>query len=375
MPQAAPVAAPAPAPAQDHRLVAMLFDFDAMTAGEQARAQQNAIDFVQHKMQPPDTVALMAVDNARVSIAQDFTGDPVVLLSAILKLNASGHTASAPGAGPRLSTIDAAARLLAVLPQKKMLMYFSSGVTKSRGENQAEIRSVIETAQQSNVALYVIDVSGPATATAEFEYARRQAYANANFGSPAGDRAVLTPMGRIYIKYGPPHQIAGPSSGPQIWRYNYLEDFRTNVEFEFPQASAGPRINWPPPSATFEGSPAVAPALAEALSRELESRGEPAAANPIAGLPGRHASLQIYPPREFRFLTVPLDSLAGRVDILAEIRAGNTVVANLRDWIPSSSAAFQAAFVLDPGSYVCRLIVREQSSGRMYGETIDFEVK
>ena len=89
-------------------------------------------------------------------------------------------------------------------------------------------------------------------------------------------------------------------------------------------------------------------------------------------------------------LSIPLDSLSGRVDVVAVVikrsGASGTVVANVRDTILERSpvkilkwraeeSPWQAHLALDPGSYVCGLVVKERTSGRIYGETIDFEVK
>ena len=401
--QAAPTSA-APVPYQDRRLIAMLFDLGTLTSDEQTRARQSAIDFVQNRMKPGDIVAVMAVDSGKVAIVQDFTDDHVVLELAIRELSARDGNSSSPGAGPGLSSIETAAKLLAVFPEKKALLYFSSGSTPPGVDHQAEMLNVIDAANKSNVALYPIDVRGTApqivaqsggggrsmgpqsapAGTPQDEYNRRLAYAQAKFGSTS------SAMGRTYIRYGPPDQIddrtSNAQNASQIWRYNYLENFRSNVEFEFTpwNGHLNVRINWPPPLATYEGEPDVAATLAEALSREGQGRGESVATKTIAGLPGRHASFQIYPAAEFQTLLVPLDSLSGRIDIEGQIKtrldtgAGAQNVANFagfRDNIQAAAGTYQGNFILKPGSYVCDLIVREQATGRIYGETIRFEVK
>jgi len=42
--------------------------------------------------------------------------------------------------------------------------------------------------------------------------------------------------------------------------------------------------------------------------------------------------------------------------------------------VEASPGAWRAGFMLDPAAYTCRLIVRERSTGRTYGETISFTV-
>jgi hypothetical protein len=127
----------------------------------------------------------------------------------------------------------------------------------------------------------------------------------------------------------------------------------------------------------------VAGELVQRFSAELLRRGERAATNFIAGLPGRHASMQIYPAKEYRTLSVPMDSMSGKIDVLGQIgkrqdNGAGSAVATIRDnfQVPSTAAsAYTATFTLDTGSYVCNLVVRELDTGRMYGETINFEVQ
>jgi hypothetical protein len=50
--------------------------------------------------------------------------------------------------------------MLAALPEKKAMLYFSSGVSKQGVENQSQLRSTINTANRSNVSFYPIDARG-----------------------------------------------------------------------------------------------------------------------------------------------------------------------------------------------------------------------
>jgi len=183
-----------------------------------------------------------------------------------------------------------------------------------------------------------------------------------------------SPMARMYARYGPPDQIDDRSTDAQnpsqIWRYNYLEDFHSNVEFEFAKGRPA-HINYPPP-VTFEGEPG---------NFDVHFPGVPPP-NVIPGLPGRHASMEIYPARSYRTLTIAMDSpVAGRVDVVGQIQAlsdtgaKGKVVANIRDSIQAAAGAwtYTANFTLDPGSYICGLLVRD-ASGQTYYETIRFAV-
>jgi len=363
----------AQSPALGRRLVALIFDFGAMTSDEQSRARQSAIDFVHDTMKPTDLVAVITAESGSARIVQDFTGNPALLQSAIANL------AAGSGAASGLSGLESAAKLLAVFPEKKSLVYFSSHLEQPGTNNQAALQSAIDTAKKSNAAIYPVDAQGiipkmiaqsgasagggrsmmpqtPPAGSSQDEYNRRTAYARANYGSPASE------MGRIYVRYGQPDQVENNSANAQTWRYNYLENLHSTAAFEFTlwNGHYHMRIAYPPPLATYEGSPTAG----------------------AEGLPGRHASFQIYPSTELQMLSVPFDSLSGAVDLQAQIKtspgaSGQNVaaVAGFRDSVQGGEGPYQVNFILPTGAYVCTLTVREQATGRSFGETIFFGVK
>ena len=121
--------------------MALFFDLDTMTPDEQSRARQSAIDFV-HKMQPADLAAVMAANHGGVSVVEDFTDDQSVLETGIGKL--SGGDSSGPNAAFQLSRLETAVRLLGSLPQKKSLVYFSTGTERARADDPAGLQNVID---------------------------------------------------------------------------------------------------------------------------------------------------------------------------------------------------------------------------------------
>src|SRR5260370_32380211 len=60
----------------------------------------------------------------------------------------------------KLASLESAAKMLSALPEKKALLYFSSGISKQGMENQSQLRATINTAVRSNVAFYPIDARG-----------------------------------------------------------------------------------------------------------------------------------------------------------------------------------------------------------------------
>jgi len=387
---------------KDRRLVALLFDFGGMTADEQTKSRQAGIQFIENSLKPADLVCVMSA--GPVTVAQDFTDNKSVLESAIQNLGVGTGTADFNG---RLANIGTASNMLAGFQEKKALVYFSSGITQSGMDNQATLLALINTAKKANVAIYPVDARGvvpeigalggsgrggpmaatPPAGVSQEEYNRRLAEAQQKFGP------TLSEMSRTYIMYGPPDQIEGGSNTQtpsQIWRYNYLPGFHSSTEFEFIRTRGNnpawqKNINYPPPLATYSGTPAEANALGEALRSEKSGRGQVPAMAASAGLPARHTSMGVYPAGEYSRLSVPLDSLSGVVDIIAQVKARSAtgqeeqVVGNLRDSITlngtSQSGMYGSEFRLEAGSYVCRVLVREATTGRIFTEAINFDVK
>ncbi len=60
----------------------------------------------------------------------------------------------------KLAAIEQAARMLAALPEKKALIYFAGGVSKTGVDNQAQLEASINAAVKANVAIYPIDTRG-----------------------------------------------------------------------------------------------------------------------------------------------------------------------------------------------------------------------
>jgi VWFA-related protein len=202
-------AAPAPEPAppvkadqlKDRRLIAMFFDLSSMQPAEQIRARDAATKFIDTQMTASDTVSIMTLTN-ELRVVQEFTNDRETLLTAIqsLRIGDSSELAAiaATGADPtddsgeftaddtefnifntdrKLSALEDAARKLAPFPEKKALVYFSSGIGKTGVDNQSQIRATVNAAVRANVAFYPIDARGLVALT------------------PAGDATQASPKG------------------------------------------------------------------------------------------------------------------------------------------------------------------------------------
>jgi VWFA-related protein len=60
----------------------------------------------------------------------------------------------------KLAALENAARMLGSLSEKKALVYFASGVSKTGVDNEAQLRATINAAVRNNVAFYPIDARG-----------------------------------------------------------------------------------------------------------------------------------------------------------------------------------------------------------------------
>ncbi len=171
---------------QDKRLMVMLFDFSAMAVADQIRAQDSARQFIRTKMTASDLVSVM-INAASLEVLQDFTNDRDTLMGVIDKFpigrasdlaadggNGDDSTGQDVGAAfsadetefnifstdKKLAALESAAKMLAPLPEKKALLYFSGGISKQGVENQSQLRSTVNAAVRANVSFYPIDARG-----------------------------------------------------------------------------------------------------------------------------------------------------------------------------------------------------------------------
>ena len=182
--KAAPAPALKPEQLKDRRLIAMFFDLSSMQPAEQIRARDAAIKFIDTQMPASDTVSIMTLTN-ELRVVQDFTNDRETLVTAIqaLRVGDSSELAALAATGAdstdtsgeftaddtefnifntdrKLSALEDAAHKLAAYPEKKALVYFSSGVGKTGVDNQSQLRATVNSAVRANVAFYPIDARG-----------------------------------------------------------------------------------------------------------------------------------------------------------------------------------------------------------------------
>ena len=185
---AAPGAQIAPARAgevkyKDRRLLVLFFDQAGMAIADQVRAQQAALKFLKTGLTQSDLVAVMTYSTT-LSVLQDFTSDRDVLTAMVQHLSigdtgmsngstgddSEGDTGAAYTSDDsefnifntdrKLAALESAVKMLTSLPEKKALVYFASGMTRTGIDNQAQLRATVNAAVRGNVAFYPVDARG-----------------------------------------------------------------------------------------------------------------------------------------------------------------------------------------------------------------------
>ncbi len=163
----------------------MMFDLSSMQVEDLDRAVAAAKNYVQKQMQPADLVALVSLGTS-LSLDQDFTSDKSLILRQLNRYNGNeGQGMAAGGDGTtsgtqdlsdsytpdeseynyvntdiKLYAIESVSKALQRIPQKKSLLFFSGGLTRTGIENQASLNAAINASVRANLSIYTVDVRG-----------------------------------------------------------------------------------------------------------------------------------------------------------------------------------------------------------------------
>jgi VWFA-related protein len=170
---------------RDRRLIVLFLDLSSLQSDDSDRAVESAKNFIAKQMTPADLVSIVTFDTG-LKVAQDFSSDKELLAAALERvggIEGSGQEAGTTGTSEgtpedsgsfvaddtdynifntdlRLQALATVAKNLAGIDQKKSILYFSSGMTKTGVENQAQLRAAINAAVRSNVSIYAVDSRG-----------------------------------------------------------------------------------------------------------------------------------------------------------------------------------------------------------------------
>jgi VWFA-related protein len=171
--------------ARDRRLMLLFFDFSGMDPEQIDRSVDAAKTFVQTRMQPADLIALVSLaTNMRIDLdfTDDKTkvlGALTAYTSGQGQGFDNGATGSSEGAAETsgaftaddtdYNTFNADRKLLALqaimqtlgkISQKKAIIYFSNGISQNGVDNQSALRAATASAVKANVSIYPVDIRG-----------------------------------------------------------------------------------------------------------------------------------------------------------------------------------------------------------------------
>jgi VWFA-related protein len=166
------------------RLVILFFDLSSLQTENLIRSVDAAHDFITKKTGPQDLLAI-ATYSSTLSLVQDFTNDRELLLKTLQAISGEESEESTAqttdtssdsssdevyvpdsvqfnvfNTDRRLSALETLAKMYREFPERKSLIYFSSGMTTTGVENNAQIRSTVDTANRSNMSIYTVDSQG-----------------------------------------------------------------------------------------------------------------------------------------------------------------------------------------------------------------------
>jgi VWFA-related protein len=169
---------------RNHRLIVMFFDLTSMQSEDLERSVDAAQAFLRTKMQPADLVALVSLGDT-LNVDQDFTADKSALINEVGVYNGTEGQGFAQGANANTNQVEdttaytpdegeyndlntdrelfalrAISKSLERINEKKSLLYFSGGISRDGIENEASLRSAINSAVRADLSIYSVDTRG-----------------------------------------------------------------------------------------------------------------------------------------------------------------------------------------------------------------------
>jgi len=170
---------------RDKRLLVLFFDFSSLPQMDQIRAKEAASEFLSKQVTASDLIALYTF-SSKLKKVVDFTADRELLLKTVQSFGVAGGVEQDAAAldvvenvededgamvadetefaifntDQKLGALEDLSKELAVIPEKKAVVYFSTGAGKNGMDNQSQLQSAVNAAVRSGVALYPIDVRG-----------------------------------------------------------------------------------------------------------------------------------------------------------------------------------------------------------------------
>ncbi|HUK54740.1 MAG TPA: VWA domain-containing protein [Candidatus Binatia bacterium] len=185
---AAPAALPDPQTPEEmrnRRLVILFFDFTAMDPEQIDRSVDAARRFVEKQMTPADLVAIVSLASS-MRLDLDLTASKERILRVLAGYSSGqgqGFDAGAEGSAEggaetggafapddtdyntfntdrKLMALESLMETLGGIQQKKSIVYFSNGISRSGIDNQSALRAATAMAVKTNCSIYPVDIRG-----------------------------------------------------------------------------------------------------------------------------------------------------------------------------------------------------------------------
>ena len=170
---------------RNRRIIVIFFDFTAMDPEQIDRSVTAAKRFVEKQMTPADLVAVVSLSSS-LRVDLDLTANRPRIQQMLDSYTSgqgqgfeAGDTGSAEGAAEtggsftaddtdynvfntdrKLMALESLMQTLGGIQQKKSIIYFSNGISRSGIENQAALRSATAVAAKTNCSIYPVDIRG-----------------------------------------------------------------------------------------------------------------------------------------------------------------------------------------------------------------------
>jgi len=419
---------------KNRRLIVLFFDFSGMEEEEIARSVEAAQKYLDKQMTSADTVGIASF-NTELTVNQDFTNDRAALKKALARFtqtsgegfestgdaDATGNAFAADDSDfntfntdRKLQALQSLAKSLARIEQKKSIIYFSNGVETQGLENQSQLRATVNEAVKANVAIYTMDVRGlqamppggdASTAstrgTGMFTGAAMQQQTDENFATQETLSTLASDTGgRSFLDSNDFNKVF--SRVQQDTSAYYVLSFRSsNLMKDGKYRKLQVKVNRPDLKLEYRSGYYAGKDFQhsskddreEALQRELDSE-LPAtdvavymAASYFRRSDGQYfvpVSL-VVPGSEIPFTTAA-DQDKATLDIIGVVKLGKTPlpVASARETVKLNvqtsqnvkrkNVQYNTGFVLAPGTFRVKFVVRENQTGRMGSFETDITV-
>ena len=160
---------------RNRRLIILFFDLSQPPGPDQERMFAGALKYLDQQMTPADLVAIMTYTGGAVRVKQDFTDDRTKL-GGVIDVLANGEDKDGDGVPDfedfssafgqndgefnvfstdrQLAALQTAVAMLRPLPEQKSLVYFTSRLSLSGTDNNAQMRATTNAAVRANVQIF-----------------------------------------------------------------------------------------------------------------------------------------------------------------------------------------------------------------------------